>query len=201
MSASGNHDSCLGYGWMPLLRCHRHACAATLRAGPRRLDPPARDGFVLPLAALVSLLILLGSLSLQSLSLQGQARGEALGQMAIAEDLLASAAQVLVAEIQLHHPCLLALPQEQWAGAGCVSPMDLAQLGDGEVLGAAWHLVRWQPQATVVAPIPQKAVDLQIELSASRISPPRRSAFLLRLAGEPWRVRDLVPLGLRAGLP
>ena len=135
------------------------------------------------------------------LGLQGQARGETLGLLARAEDRLASAAQVLVAEIQLHHPCLLALPREQWPLAGCVSPMQLAQLGQGEVLGEAWHLVRWQPQAPLAGASTQLRVDLQIELAGSRSSPARRSAFLLRLAGQPWRVRDLVSLGLRGGLP
>lgn len=120
-----------------------------------RFAPPAlalhqrrSDGFLMPLAALVSLLLLLGSLSVQAVSLQGRLRGEAERELQAEEDRLHSAAQLLIARLQLRHACLLPLPMEHWAGAGCAGADELAQLRRGSVLGATWQLLRWQPEAS-----------------------------------------------------
>jgi len=100
------------------------------------------------MAALLSLLLLLGSLSVQAVSLQSRLRGEAERELQTAEDRLSSAAQLLIARIQLRHACLLPLPLEQWAGAGCASAGELEQLRRGSVLGTAWQLLRWQPEVS-----------------------------------------------------
>jgi hypothetical protein len=173
----------------------------------RRLQPQLHPtlnaptaGFLLPLAALLSLLLLLGSLSVQAVSLQGRLRGSAEQQLQASEDRLASAAQLLVARIQLRHACLLPLALEQWAGAGCADAADLEQLLRGEVFGADWQLLRWQPvaaphgSATATA---EHRLTLELALDGPGRERRRRAVFELRLAGLPWRVQELRPLGLR----
>jgi hypothetical protein len=151
---------------------------------------------------MLSLLLLLGSLSVQAVSLQGRLRGSAEQQLQVSEDRLASAAQLLVARIQLHHACLLPLALEQWAGAGCADATDLEQLLRGEVFGADWQLLHWQPVgaaqgAAAAAAAAEQRLTLEIALAAQGLEPSRRAGFELRLAGLPWRVVELRPLGLR----
>jgi hypothetical protein len=154
---------------------------------------------LLPLAALMSLLLLLGSLSVQAVSLQGRLRGDSALRLQTSEDQLASAAQLLVARIQLRHACLLPLAMEQWAAAGCASAADLVPLHRGEVFGAGWQLLRWQPLAHPegAATVAEQRLTLEIALDGRGREPSRRAAFELRLAGLPWRVQELRPLGLR----
>lgn len=160
---------------------------------------PGSEGFLLPLTTLLSLLMLLGSLSVHAVSLQDRLRGSSELQQQTSEDQLASAAQQLVARIQLRHACLLALPLEQWAGAGCASAADLERLRRGEVFGVGWQLLRWQPGAPTAGTT--AAVDqpltLEIGLEARGPQASRRAGFELRLTGLPWRVQELRPLGLR----
>ena len=148
---------------------------------------------------MLSLLLLIGSLSVQAVSLQGRLRVSAEQQLQASEDRLASAAQLLVARIQLRHACLLPLALEQWAGAGCADATDLEQLLHGEVLGADWQLLRWQPvgAAQGAAAASEQRLTLEIALVAQGQEPSRRAGFELRLAGLPWRVQELRPLGLR----
>lgn len=155
----------------------------------------------MPLASLASLLFLLGGLSVQSLGLQGRLQGESQRRLEVSEDRLVSAAQMLVAEIQLRHACLLTLPRERWPGAGCASDAELTRLTEGNVLGSPWRLRRWQPQAEPSADPAQQAIDLQIDLAAAAGSPALGSGFALKLTGPPWRVRSLLPQGLREATP
>lgn len=147
----------------------------------------------------MALLLLLGSLSVQAVSLQGRLRGDSELQLQTSEDRLASAAQLLVARIHEHHACLLPLALEQWSGAGCASAAELAQLGRGEVFGTAWQLLRWQPDAAPqgTTELPERRLTLEIGLEASGRDPRRRAAYELRLVGLPWRVQELRPLGLQ----
>ena len=157
---------------------------------------------MLPAAAMLSLLLLLSSLSVQAVSLQGQLRGSTALRLQEAEDRLASAAQLLVARIQLRHACLLPLALEQWAAAGCTGNADLAQLRQGEALGSPWQLNRWQPEATANALTPpQRRLMLEIALQPGGSEPALRAGFELRLTGPPWQVRELRPLGLRGEMP
>lgn len=151
----------------------------------------------------MSLLMLLGSLSVQAVSLQGRLRGAAERELQTSEDLLISAAQVLVARIQLRHACLLPLAQEQWAGAGCASANDLAALRQGAVLGSSWQLLRWQPDGAspmTASPQPPR-LSLELALAARGQRPARRAGFAVQLLGPPWRVQELRPLGLRGETP
>jgi hypothetical protein len=178
----------------------RPACRTPrLCSAPAPLRRQRSAGFLLPLTALLSLLLLLGSLSVQAVSLQGRLRGDSERQMQTSEDQLASAAQLLVARLQERHPCLLPLALEQWAGAGCASASDLAQLRRGEVFDTGWQLLRWQPGPSPrgTAEPAQQRLTLEIALEARGRAPRRRAGFELRLTGMPWRVLELRPLGLR----
>lgn len=183
------------------------------RPGPRRCmgagRPPEAsrgrrsEGFLLPLAAVMSLLLLLGSLSVQAVSLQGRRRGAAERELQAAEDRLISAAQLLVARIQLRHACLLPLPLEHWAGAGCASPSELEQLRRGTVLGFSWQLLRWQPEATspvAASSLPQR-LRLELALPPGQRQPALRAGFALQWLGPPWRAMELRSLGLRGEAP
>lgn len=167
-------------------------------AAPLQLTSPSA-GFLLPLTALLSLLMLLGSLSVQAVSLQGQLRGESEWRLQTREDQLASAAQLLVARLQQHHACLLPLALEQWKNSGCASATDLEQLRRGEVFGRGWQLQGWQPSAAPqgTATTAEQRLTLEIVLEGSGPEASRRAGFELRLVGLPWRVQDLRPLGLR----
>lgn len=151
----------------------------------------------------MSLLMLLGSLSVQAVSLQGRLRGEAERELQTSEDRLISAAQVLVARLQERHPCLLPLALEQWPAGGCASATELALLQRGEALGVGWQLLRWQPITGLprTAEPAQRRVSLEIGLERRGRAPSRRAGFELRLAGLPWRVQELRPLGLRGEAP
>jgi hypothetical protein len=147
---------------------------------------------------MLSLLLLLGSLSVQAVSLQGRLRGSAEQQLQTSEDRLVSAAQLLVARIQLRHACLLPLAMEQWADAGCADALELEQLRRGEVFGVGWQLRRWQPAPPPVdTPTAEQRLTLEITLDGRGQEPSRHAGFELRLAGLPWRVQELRPLGLR----
>lgn len=153
----------------------------------------------MPMAAMLSVLLLLGSLSVQAVSLQGRLRGSAERQLQASEDRLTSAAQLLVARIQLRHACLLPLALKQWEDADCADATDLEQLLRGEVFGSNWQLLRWQSvgAAQGAAAAAEQRLMLEIALAAQGREPSRRAGFELRLTGVPWRVQELRPLGLR----
>jgi hypothetical protein len=160
-------------------------------------------GLLLPLTALISLLLLLGSLSVHAVSLQGRLRGDSELRLQTSEDQLHSAAQQLVDRLQQRHACLLPLALEHWAAADCASAAELSQLRQGEVFGAGWQLRRWQPDADDpgLAATSERRLTLEISLNPSDRDSARRGGFVVRLAGLPWRVMELRPLGLRGEAP
>ena len=94
------------------------------QSGPRsRLQarwrgPAERNGFAMPLALVVALLLLLSSLATQTMILQVRSRRAVVLELRQAEDRLASAAHLLVGRLQQSHPCLFALNLEAWPQAG-----------------------------------------------------------------------------------
>jgi hypothetical protein len=161
---------------------------------------PSEAGFLLPMASMASLILLLGCLSIQSVTLQNAWRLAALSRLRGAEDSLMSAAQHLVGALQSQHSCLLYLTLEQWSRAGCISAAQLSGLAQGEVQSVPYQLVAWQPLA---APALAKAVgvELLLELRPPDGQPALRSAFAVALQGSPPRVTDLRLLGLRGTAP
>lgn len=141
------------------------------------LQRPQASGFVLPIALLASLMLMLGSLSLQTVSLQERLRLAGLLRARQAEDLLVSAAQRLLAGLNSHQACLLSLPLEHWAApglacAGAAAPPPLP------VLAGAARLVQWRPGPD--------AAELLLELPAAGArAPARRGAFRVALAPRP----------------
>lgn len=175
----------------------RPALACRTRA--RRSRGPLRQGrdrgFVLPLAFGASLVLLLGSLSLQSLVLQrrlGLLREEQRGHQ---EDALASAAQQLVAALNRDHPCLLTLPLERWGSDGlpCASPEQQRSLAQGGGSGL-WRLIDWQPQALRA----QALIELE---PGSPAQPARRGSFAVPLQEEPLQGQAPRLLALRGVAP
>ena len=111
------------------------------------LDPP-RQGFALPLVLTSSALLLLSSLSLQTLALHGRQRSSqalATAQARDAERSVAMAFQQLAAGA---HACLLALPSSEWDGPEHCPGVNPGLLQSGRVADRDWQLLDWQPQGT-----------------------------------------------------
>ena len=103
----------------------------------------------MPLALGVSSLLLLGSASIHTLSLQGRLRAAAHQQRAAGADRLRSAAQAFAAAAQGPQACLLPLPSVAWEAARSACPeADSQLLKSGVVDGETWRLIRWQPAAS-----------------------------------------------------
>ena len=185
MTSSGNPEKVFVANAMTSLHRHR-----------------AREqGFVLPLAMGASLVLLLGSLSAHTVSLQARLQGIREQQQRRAEDRLASAGQQLLAELHRSHPCLLGVPLEHWdvQGLACAPAQAIAALRQGEVLGSSYRLVDWRPQL--------QPAELLLELAAVGNEPSRQGAFAVQLApaqppAQPQpQITDVRLVGLRGVAP
>jgi len=116
----------------------------------------------LPLASTAGLLLLLSSVSLQTLSLQARRQFLEQLQQRQQEDRLASAAQQLVGRLRREHPCLLELPLSAWAGASCLGDEPVEGLMRGELGELGWRLLRFEPTSS--------GADLQVALEAGGAS-------------------------------
>jgi len=116
----------------------------------QRVHPPRDGGFVLPLSITGALVLLLSSLSLQTLVLQTRQVQASQRMRLRADDRLASAAHRVAAAFQGRFACLQAVPLADWrVGAlptncpGDLDPRSLQRLSiDGQVV----HLAAWEPQ-------------------------------------------------------
>jgi len=152
----------------------------------------------MPLVLGTSLVLLLGSVSVHTTSLQARLQAAREQQLRRAEDQLASAAQQLLADLNRRHPCLLALPLEHWEAPGlpCVTPGAVAALRSAEVLGVPYRLVGWQPGAASVAMV--------LELGPAPGLVRRQGAFAVTLSPPlqvPPQAVDVQLLGLRGVAP
>ena len=102
---------------------------------------------MLPLALTASAVLLLGSASLHTLSLQKRLRVHASTQREQGADQLRSAAQAFAAAGRGPEACLLQWPSLDWPGAvhDCAGS-DPSQLSRGEVAEMPWSLLGWQPR-------------------------------------------------------
>ena len=117
----------------------------------------------MPLALTTSALLLLSSLSLQTLALHAQQRSSQALVIAQARDAERSVAMAFQQHAAGAHACLLALPSSEWElSAGCpgASP---AALQSGRVADRDWQLLAWQPDGA-------KAGTLQLLWSDSHQS-------------------------------
>ena len=102
---------------------------------------------MLPLALTASAVLLLGSASLHTLSLQKRLRIHASTQREQFADQLRSAAQAFVVATRGPEACLLQWSSLDWAGVarGCTGS-DPSQLSAGVVGEMPWSLLDWQPR-------------------------------------------------------
>ena len=102
---------------------------------------------MLPLALTASAVLLLGSASLHTLSLQKRLRIHAFHQREHGADQLRSAAQAFVVATRGPEACLLQWSSLDWAGVarGCTGS-DPSQLSAGVVGEMPWSLLDWQPR-------------------------------------------------------
>ena len=111
-----------------------------------RLPAQQQRGFALPLALTSSALLLLSSLSLQTLALHVRQRSSqalATAQARDAERSVTMAFQQLAAGA---HACLLALPSSEWDRSEHCPGVNPALLQFGHAADRDWQLLDWQPQ-------------------------------------------------------
>ena len=127
------------------------------------LPDPKQQGFALPLALTTSALLLLSSLSLQTLALHAWQRS----RQALATAQTLDAERSVAMAFQQHaagtHACLLALPSSQWHGSEHCPGENPALLQSGRVDDRHWQLLDWQPKGT-------RAGTLQLRWSDARQS-------------------------------
>ena len=112
------------------------------------LKHPSKDsGFVLPLALSTAAVLMLSSLSLQTLAMHGHQRSRQLFTTAERADARQSVAMDFLQRASAANRCLLALPSEQWRNAGLCPGADPQRLQAGLSDALAWQLFSWQPQA------------------------------------------------------
>jgi hypothetical protein len=85
------------------------------------MDISGEFGFMLPLAVLMTLVLLLGSLSVQGVALQRQMSNSILLKRRAQEDGLASSAQAVAGALQLSGDCLIQKDYSRWRNQNCYS--------------------------------------------------------------------------------
>ena len=104
---------------------------------------------MLPLALAGSLVLLLSSLSLQGIVLQGRQVQALEWKRQRSEDRLASAAQLLAAQLQGPASCLRPLPSLAWVRGAlppdCPADLDPEFLRHLSVDGSSVELIQWEP--------------------------------------------------------
>ena len=102
---------------------------------------------MLPLALSTAAVMLLSSLSLQTLAMHGRQRSRQLFTTAEQADARQSVAMDFLQRASAANRCLLALPSVQWVDSGLCSGADPQRLQAGLSDALAWQLVSWKPQA------------------------------------------------------
>ena len=114
-----------------------------------RLLHPQQRGFILPLALSTSALLLLSSLSLQTLALHARQRSH----QALATAKIHDAERSVAMAFQQHavgaHACFLALPSSAWGGSDHCPGVNPALLQAGRVADRDWQLLDWQPKGAL----------------------------------------------------
>ena len=107
---------------------------------------PQQRGFALPLALTTSALLLLSSLSLQTLALHARQRSS----QALATAQTLDAERSVAMGFQQHaagaYACLLTLPSSEWEGSDRCPGLNPGLLQSGRVADRDWQLLDWQPQ-------------------------------------------------------
>ena len=106
---------------------------------------PTEQGMALPIALTVSALLLVSSLSMQSLALHAQRRADQERHTSGQRDRMASAAMEFLQDAQGQQSCLLAWSSDQWDAATVCPAADPQQLRQGRLASLPWQLQRWDP--------------------------------------------------------
>lgn len=142
----------------------------------QRVHPVQEAGFVLPLSITGALVLLLSSLSLQTLVLHTRQVQAAERKRLQAEDRLASAAQRLAADFQGRLACLKGVPLADWRiqvlRSPCPAGLDAVALQRLWIDGQEVQLAGWMPQ-------PEGGGALQLQLAGGG----RARRFWLGTAG------------------
>jgi len=108
--------------------------------------PRSQAGFILPLALTASAVLLLGSASVHTLSLQKRLRIHSISQREQVADQLRSAAQAFVVATRGPEACLLQWPSLDWPSAvHACNGSDPSRLSGGVVAEMPWSLLDWKP--------------------------------------------------------
>ena len=110
------------------------------------VPPRCSGGFVLPLALSTAAVLLLSSLSLQTLAMHGRQRSRQLFTTAEQADARQSVAMDFLQRASAANRCLLAMPSTQWGDSGVCPGADPQRLQAGLRDALAWQLISWQPQ-------------------------------------------------------
>ena len=111
-----------------------------------RFPDSQQQGLALPLALTTSALLLLSSLSLQTLALHARQRSRQALATAQTRDAEHSVAMVFQQHAAGAHVCLLALPSTEWEGSEQCPGVNPALLQFGRVADRDWQLLDWQPR-------------------------------------------------------
>ena len=104
---------------------------------------------MLLLALTTSALLLLSSLSLQTLALHARQRSRQLLATAQIRDAEHSVAMAFQQHAAGAHACLLALPSSEWEGSEHCPGVNPALLESGRVADRDWQLLDWQPHVAM----------------------------------------------------
>ena len=111
------------------------------------IPPRCSGGFVLPLALSTAAVLLLSSLSLQTLAMHGRQRSRQLFTTAEQADARQSVGMDFLQRASAANRCLLAVPSAQWGNAALCPEADPQHLKAGLSDALAWQLISWQPQS------------------------------------------------------
>ena len=108
------------------------------------IPPRCSEGFVLPLALSTAAVLLLSSLSLQTLAMHGRQRSRQLFTTAEQADARQSVAMDFLQRASSANRCLLAMPSEHWVDSGQCPGADPQLLQAGLSDALAWQLSSWE---------------------------------------------------------
>ena len=114
-----------------------------------RLPDLHLQGFALPLALTTSALLLLSSLSLQTLAMHTRQRSRQALVSAQTRDAERSVAMAFQQHAAGAHACLLSLPSSEWDGSAVCPGANSAALQSGRVADREWQLLQWQPHGAM----------------------------------------------------
>ena len=108
---------------------------------------PGSRGFALPLALSCSAVLLLSSLSLQTIALHGRQRSHQALLVAQRSDLHHSAAMDFQQRVQGANACLLRHATSDWNNRALCPEADPRRMRQGRFGEMGWSLLDWQPSS------------------------------------------------------